>query len=212
VIVDRTAPALLLLEENAASAYTPNGKDLWKRDGRFGLGAMSGGGTLALLRPADPGRLDQVHVCRKKRDSDREVEVDVVALPWPVRSLRIAPDGRSALVLGAEGRYALLDLETLRASGEERLSFPESVWISDADFVGDGTLVFGVLLSSEPYPKPDWTKAAVVAVTREGKRIFEQELILREAYAGVPSVEVADGGNAFAAYTRENVIYVELKS
>lgn len=204
VIVARDGSALLLLEETRAVAYRATGERLWERSGRFRGGVLSAGGTVGLLVPGDGNRVDTVQILRP------EAEPRSIEFSHPVARLRISRAGRSAIVIGPEGRYFLVDVEAGTRSGEKALPFTETVRISDADFAGERTLVFGVLLSRKPYPDPDWSRATVIALTRAGEEAFRRELFVREAHADVPSVEVAESGRLFVAHTREEIICVQL--
>lgn len=195
----------LFLGPAEAAAYTPSGARAWAVEGRFRKAALAGDAAAAVLNPASRSDVRKIHVRLP------DMEPKVVELPTPVHDLRMRPDGSEALVVGAEGRYFLLDPRTgTPAEGPPLLDGP-TFRISDAELLGSDRLAFGVLIRERAGEGP-WTRGEVIVTDLRGDALFRRAMALREATSVIPGIEAASGGGALVAFTDEYVVFIALGS
>lgn len=203
-IAGEDGESFLLLGEKQAAAFSPEGKLLWRADGRFRKGTIARRGGLALLNPAPREAIDQVHVFT---GSGRPA---VIKMPTPVHHLRIAPDGSVAVVGGDRGRYFYLDPASGKVVEGARLPFKTEVFLSDIKLVGRDTLAIGVLQRQGDPPRHTWPRGAVVVITRAGKVLFRAEYPIREPLASRPAVDATFGVPVVVAFTLDATALIKL--
>ena len=196
--------SLLLLGDQQATAYSEEGKLLWRADGRFRKGAIARRGTVALLNPASREAIDQVHVFT---GSDRPA---VVKMPTPVHHLRLAPDGSTAVVGGDRGRYFFLDPASGRVTEGAPLPFKAGLFLSDLQLLDRDTLAIGLLQRQGDPPRHTWPRGDVVVVTRSGKILFRTEYPIREPLASRPAVGATFGAPVVIAFTLDTTALIKL--
>jgi hypothetical protein len=196
-VVDPSGKSLLLLGRKSASAYNGDGKLLWTREGRYRSGAISSGGSVALLNPAKDIR--QVVIVRSGGEGN------AVTFPTPVHQLVLPTEGSGGLVIGDRGRYFQLDLTTSRFR-EGRLPLRERSYIFDADYLDEKTFVFGVLHPADESLRKGWPRGTIVAVTSQGRAVFLRTFELGDAIAGEPSIDTTWRSGVFVGFTRGTTI------
>ena len=145
-VVDVAGNALLLLGESEAIAFSKEGRELWRLDGNFRMGALAADGSLALLNPAEKSRISEVHVVQNGK-------VTRVDMRSTVYELALTADGSVGAVAVNEGGLSFVSPEAcIRSSCEPRAvkSLPVApvggtFLISSMRFVDATTLVVGVI-------------------------------------------------------------------
>jgi hypothetical protein len=192
-VLDPAGTALLLLGRKSASAYSPEGKLLWTRDGEYRRGAISGGGALALLNPAK--NIRDVIVVRDGQAANP------ISAPTPVHLLVLPTEGRRGLVVGDKGRWFHLDLTRPRLA-EGRLPIRELSYIFDAEFLDESTIVFGVLHPADASLRKGWPRGTIIAVNATGRPVFRRVFHLGDATAGEPAIDTTWRSGVFVGFTR----------
>lgn len=203
-IVGADGLSLLLLGPQEATAYSPEGKQLWRLNGQFRKAAIARSGQLALLNPAPRDSIDQVHVFTGSQ------RPSVVKMPTPVRYLRVTPDGSAAVVCGAGGRYFHFDPASSRFEEGTRLPFKAELFISDIEMVDRDTLAIGVLQQEGKPPGHTWPSGGLVVINRKGDVLFRTEYPVRKPLAYRPGVDVTFGNPTIIGYTLDTTSIVRL--
>ncbi len=196
--------AFLLLGEKEATAYSPDGTQLWQLDGQYRKGAIAGAGKLALLNPAPREGIDRVHVFTGS------AQPTVLKIPTPVHHLRLAPDGSVGVVGGDRGRYFFLDPAAARLEEGKRLPFDAELFLTDLELVDRETLALGVLLRQGDPPRHTWPRGGLVVVSRRGAIRFRQEYPIREPLSARPAVDVTFGVPIAVGFTLDKTVSINL--
>jgi hypothetical protein len=203
-ILAEDGTALLLLGEKEATAYSPDGTQLWQLDGRYRKGAIAGHGKLALLNPAQREGIDQVHLFTGS------AQPIVLKVPTPVHHLRIAPDGSVGMVGGDRGRYFFLDPAAGKLGEGKRLPFDGELFLTDLELVDSDTLALGVLLRQDDPPRHTWPRGGIAVVSRRGEVLFRREYPIREPLSSRPAVDVTFGVPAAVGFTLDTTVLINL--
>lgn len=191
--------AVAILTREGTHAFSPTGAPLWRVEGRYRKGAISSGGRVALLNPADPKSLAQIHVVTGGQRG-RTLE-----LPTAVHHLAITGAGRNAVAAGDRGRFFFLD--TLRGALREGKGLPSdrgTPYIFDLEVADDGRVaLLGILHQSKESPR--WPLASVVAIRSNGRIAFSKTVDVDDPTASEPSIDIRGGDAAFVAYTRDQL-------
>ena len=197
--------AVLLLGRKESTAYSPEGKLMWRTRGSFRKGAIARGGQLALLNPAGQDEINQVYVVTGSG------QPTVVKLPTPVHHLRIAPDGSVAVIGGDSGRYFFLDTASGKLEEGKRLPFDNALFISDINLVNRDLVAIGVLQREGKPPQHKWPRGSLVVINRKGEVLFQTEYSIREPLSSRPAVVTTFEDSNVIAFTLDKTILVRLE-
>lgn len=199
VVLASDGSAVVILTSEGAHAFAPSGETLWRVDGRYRKAALSSGGRVALLNPADVKSIQQIHVVTNGQRA-RSIE-----LATPVHHLAITAEGRNAAVAGDKGRYFFLDTQTTRMrEGKALPRERDTPYIFDLELAEDGRVILlGVLHQTKDTPR--WPRASVIAMRANGRVAFSRTVGVNDPTANEPSIDIRPGDAAFVAYTRDQL-------
>jgi hypothetical protein len=203
-VLDPSGDAILFLGEKGARAFSASGKELWGLRGNFRKAALAQRGRIAILNPSEAGAINQVVIFRGE---GKPVKAKA---PTPVHGLTMTPDGSLAVVIGDKGRYFHLDLREATLREAQRLPLKGNFFIFNAEFVNEGTLVFGALERVGESREEIWPRGTIIVVDREGNIAFDKVFPVSQATSFYPAVSAAFGGRYVIGFTQESAILIEL--
>lgn len=198
-VVASDGSAVVILTEKAAHAFSPEGNALWTVEGHYRKAALSSGGRVALLNPADVKSLQRIDIVTNG-DRGRSIQ-----LPTAVHHLAITPEGRNAAAAGDRGRYFFLDTQTTRMrEGKALPRERDTPYIFDLELAEDGRVaILGVLHQTKETPR--WPRASVIAMRSNGRAAFSRTVDVTDPTANEPSIDIRAGESTFVAYTRDQL-------
>jgi hypothetical protein len=176
---------------------------------RYRKAVIAKEGKLALLNPSSPGEIKKVHIYEdiyKPEGKPKIVDMDT-----PVHDLILTPDGSSAVVVGDQGRYFILNPSNGEFWVGPPLPFDGTFSITNLKFVDKNTLAMGVLHREGDPPKATWPRGTILVIDLKGKVIFREDLSIQRASAGEPHIDVAFESRFIVGYTKEKTMLIELK-
>jgi hypothetical protein len=195
---------ILFLGNKEAVAYSAWGQRLWGLNGKFRKAAVTREWGLALLNPSSRERINEVHIYEGRGDP-RIVRIDT-----PVHDLILAPDGSSAVVVGDQGRYFLVNPSNGHIQQGPPLPFDRTFSITNLKFVDRNTLAMGVLHREGDPPKVTWPRGTILVMDLQGNVIFRENLSIQRASAGEPHIDVAFM-RFIVGYTKEKTMLIKLR-
>ena len=203
--LDDSGEAVLLLGESEVEAFAINGKDLWHVAERYENGALANGGAVALLNPS--GKRAQVHAIHRG-------VVTRLAVPAPVRSLAITPDGTRAVVASDGGELSLIELDRCRAGNcpvrNLRLPMLGAHRITDMRFINRNTIALGVLLATGLRTAWQYYGGSVVILSTTGAgNVVQRPIDVPLPATGGPKLDVTFGQPEFAAFTPSTALFLK---
>ena len=195
-MVDPSGRSLLLLGRESAVAFSNSGERLWDQRGRYRKGAISFGGTTALLNSAEAINDVVLVVNREPRH---------LRFATPVHHLVLPLEGAVGFIAGDRGRYAFVDLKTAKLQ-EGRVPLQQFSYIFSTEFLDPTAIVAGVLHPADESLKHGWPRGSIVAFDLRGNVKFLRTFDVSQATAGVPGVDALFGKRRFVGYTHERAL------
>lgn len=207
-ILDDQGESILLIGESDATAYRKDGSLRWLASGHFRKGALSLGGEVALLNPANA--IDEVHLVRSGASSR------ILKAPAPVYDLAITPDGSLGAVTVGAGKIFIIELQacpgnTCRARQLPSLPVLSTHYVTALRFVSHRLLALGVIQAAGAGPYRRFFGGTVIVQRVSGALIFHDMIPLPEPATWSPSLDVTFGSDTFAAYTPKAAMYVRVR-
>lgn len=212
-VVDVNGDALLLLGPADALAFRNDGRQLWRLDGRYRKASLAAKGRIALLNPAAPESLDEVHVFRNGK-------VTRLTMPAPVYEFALTGNGALAAVGIGTGAILFVEPRSCNTSTckpprpAAGIAADASLRITSLGFVDASTLAVGRILRVGEAPAYSYPEGRVLVVptfpTTTNEPPFEVKLPLAQPATWAPMVDVTYGRQTFGAHTTDRAVVVSL--
>jgi hypothetical protein len=199
VVLEPEGPSVLFLGKGRAVAHQAIGEQLWDLPGEFHAGAISRGGSWAVLAFSTGNKQGERGLRVRRQETTNSVFTPVI-----FQDVRISPEIENppkAIAFNQE-QYFVLDLTSLELQQGLGFQLNRDFHITDAGFLGGGLRVFALRLLTGPQEGGFWRDGLVIVVNQGGEVTWSHPLRPTEPGDGYPHLLVPKAGKWFVAFTK----------